>query len=189
MTATAELCRDIAEEATRRGALGNVHELWAVLEFLNDVPEPELIVDVGGTPAAWWAWWAVCPNVIGVSRLGSAQTAFERLPSTVVAIDADPTDSVTAQRVVDQVGRRTLDVLVLSGATSGEQVRNLWRLYAPKVKAGGVVLVRGIANPATPGVVAFWRDLDTEFRDELVGANDPDGYGIVTIPGWVSSNG
>lgn len=187
---TAELCRDVAAEAGRRGRAGNVHELWAVLELLDDA-RPGLLVDLGSPPAVWWAWWSLCPNVIGVAaqRVTAAAFSGERLPSTVVQLVGDPADRATALRVTDQVAARPLDVLVIGGATDGEQARTLWHLYAPRVRAGGTVLIRGIANPDTPGLAAFWRDLNTDDRKELIGANNPDGYGVVTIPGQVSSDG
>lgn len=190
MMVTAELCRDVAAEAVSRGAAGNVHELWAVLERI-DRARPRLLVDIGSTPATWWAWWSLCPNVIGVSRPQRMQEAFPgpRIPSTVIPLDGDPGDRASAQRVVDQAARRPIDVLVLAGASNADQARHLWHLYAAHVRPGGVVLLRGIANPATPGVGVFWHDLQTDEREELIGASDPDGYGVVTIPGQVSSNG
>src|ERR1041384_5329304 len=179
MMATAELCRDVAAEAVRRGALGNVHELWAALEFLSGTVEADLVVDVGSPPATWWAWWSVCPNLIGAGRGGVTSPGFsgDRLPSTVVAIDGDPTDRALALRVTDQAARRPIDAVVLGVLTDEEHARTMWRLYSPLVKPGGVVLMRSIANPATPGVGRFWRGLEGERKDELIGAVDPDGYG------------
>jgi hypothetical protein len=186
MLITADLCKDVAAEAMRRGAPGNVHELWAALELVVRTG-PDLIVDVGSAPAVWWAWWSMCPNVIGVSALHTGAQAFtgERLPSSVVALTGAPGDPATAQRVTDQAGRRPVDVLVMAGAVTADRARLLWGLYAPMVRPGGLVLLRGIANPSTPGTGVFWRDLQTDEREELIGASDPDGYGVVTIPGQV----
>lgn len=189
MTAIAELCRDIAFEAERRGATGNVHELWAVLEHLDDLrPHPALVVDVGSPVAVWWAWWSLCPNVIGVAEFDARHLAAfsgDQLPSTVRALPGDPAAMSTVVRVRDQVARRPVDVLVLAGALTADRAGLLWGLYAPMVRPGGRVLVRGIANPATPGVGAFWRGLQTDEQTELIGADNPDGYGVVTIPGQV----
>jgi len=184
---TADLCRDVAMEAVRRGARANVHELWALLEDL-DAESPSLIVDIGSGPAVWWAWWSLCPNVIGVSATAEqAQPAFSGsgLPSSVVALVGDPREASTALRVADQIARRPVDALVISGAVDGDAARWMFHTYAPHVREGGQVLVHGIANPATPGVGAFWRALDGETR-ELIGAQNPDGYGIVTVPRKVS---
>jgi hypothetical protein len=183
---TADLCRDVAIEAARRGAPGNPHELWALLEAVEAV-QPDLIVDVGSKPAVWWAWWSVCSNVIGVTEVPvSAQPAFSgpSLPSSVVTL-VGPMDASTALRVTDQIARRPVDVLVIRGADEGSSHR-AFNLYAPKVRRGGLVVVAGIANPATPGVTAFWRCLDADGMQELIGATDPDGYGIFTVPGQVS---
>lgn len=186
---TADLCRDVAIEAARRGAPGNPHELWALLEHL-DAMQPDLIVDVGSSPALWWAWWSVCPNVIGVTAVPvAAQPAFSGpvLPSTVVTI-VGALDSTTALRVTDQAARRPVDVLVVRG-TDEDSTRRAFSLFVPKVRRGGVVIVSGIADPAAPGVGAFWRGLEREGLQELIGATNPNGYGIITIPGQVSSNG
>lgn len=180
-----------AVEAVRRGAQVNVHELWALLEALDSM-RPNLLVDLGSGPAVWWAWWSMCPNIIGVSPTEvPVAPAFSgtRLPETVTALIGEPADPATAQRVTDQVARRPIDVLVIGEAHSTDIVRHLYHLYAPKVRTGGMVLVHGIANPARPWVGRFWRDLQSDERQELIGAVDPDGYGVITIPGQVSSNG
>lgn len=187
---TADLCRDVAIEAARRGAPGNVHELWALLEHI-DSAEPDLIVDVGSVPAMWWAWWSLCPNVIGVAAASRSKTpAFSGvgLPSSVVELIGVPADLSTVVRVTDQAARRQVDVLVLSPPTEVE-ARAWFQLYAPVVRDGGQVIVHGIANPATPGVGQFWAGLESDGKQELIGANAPDGYGIVTVPRKVSSNG
>lgn len=188
MTAT-DLSRETAIEAVRRGAPGNVHELWALLEHLDGV-RPALIVDIGSAPALWWAWWSLCRSVIGVARPRRLQEAFpgERLPSSLIPIDGDPDDRATALRVTDQLARRPLDVLILSPRGEAE-ARAVFALYAPKVREGGQVIVHGIADPALPGVGRFWNGLETDDRQELIGERNPDGYGIVTVPRKVSSNG
>lgn len=184
---TADLCREIAVEAVRRGARANVHELWALLEHL-DGAQPDLIVDVGSGPAGWWAWWSLCPNVIGVTAQPMAvQPAFSGpvLPSSVTALHGELASLGTVRRVVDQAARRPVDVLVMSPVTEVD-ARYLWTAYAPIVREGGQVLVHGIASPQVPGVGAFWNGLASDDRQELIGATDPDGYGIVTVPRKVS---
>lgn len=184
---TADLCRDVAMEAARRGARVNVHELWALLEELSEA-QPRLIVDLGSGPAVWWAWWSLCPDVIGVSPVvEQVQPAFSGsgLPSNVVALVADPRDASTVLRVADQVARRPVDALVISGAGDADTARWLFHSYAPHVREGGMVIVHGIADPSAPGVATFWRALEGETR-ELIGVEHPDGYGIVTVPRKVS---
>ena len=188
--ATEDLCRDVAIEAVRRGAPGNVHELWALLHHLAST-RPDVIVDIGSGPALWWAWWSLGPQVIGVtSAEQAAQPTFMGvgLPSSVVALVGDPADRSTVLRLTDQVARRPVDVLVVS-ARDETATRVLFHAYIPQVRPGGQVLVHGIANPATPGVGAFWRGLESDERQELIGELNPDGYGIVTVPRKVNSDG
>lgn len=182
---TAELCRTIAYEAIRRGARSNVHELWAALEHI-DVLSPHLIVDIGSGPAGWFAWWAMGAHVVGVQWASEAQSpAFsgERLPEAVVSLEGDPRDAATVLRVSDQVARRKVDVLVLSDLRSEDSMRAAFSAYAPMVREGGLVLVHGIADHRTPGIKSFWRGIDRDNRQELIGAADPIGYGIVRIHG------
>lgn len=184
---TQDLCRDVAMEAARRGARVNVHELWALLEELGTA-NPRLIVDIGSGPAVWWAWWSLCPDVIGVSPVvEQVSPAFSGsgLPSNVVALVADPREMSTALRVTDQIAGREVDAVVISGASDGETARWLFHAYAQHVKPGGMVIMHGIADRSVPGVGQFWATLEGETR-ELIGAVDPDGYGIVTVPRKVS---
>lgn len=184
---TEDLCRDVAMEAARRGARVNVHELWALLEELSSAA-PRLIVDIGSGSAVWWAWWSLCPDVIGVSPAAErVHPAFSgsALPSTVTALVADPREMSTVLRVTDQVAGRPVDALVISGAGDADTAQWLFRAYAPRVREGGMVIVHGIADASAPGVSQFWRALEGETR-ELIGAEGPNGYGIVTIPRKVS---
>jgi hypothetical protein len=183
---TAELCRTIAYEAVRRGARSNVHELWAVLERI-DALSPRLIVDVGSGPAAWFAWWAMGAHVVGVQSPGGVgqSPAFSgsSLPESVVELTGDVRDVATVLRVGDQVAKRPVDVLVLSGIGTEDGMRSAFGAYGAMVRPGGLVLVHGIADRRTPGVGMFWRGLAAESRKELVGATDPIGYGVVEIQG------
>jgi hypothetical protein len=181
----AELCRTIAYEAARRGARENVHELWALLERVDDL-SPRLIVDIGSGPAMWFAWWAMGAQVVGVSwEAETMHPAFsgERLPTSVVDLAGDPREASTVLRVSDQVAKRPVDVLVLAGVRTEESARMAFAAYGPMVRDGGLVLLHGIVDRAVPGVGKFWRGLDACGRKELIGAVDPIGYGIVEIHG------
>jgi len=182
---TDELCRTIAYEAVARGARANVHELWAALERI-DALSPRLIVDVGSGPAGWFAWWAMGARVIGVEWTPGAQSpAFsgEQLPEAVVGLAGDPRDVSMVLRVRDQIGKRPVDVLVLSALRTEDTMRAAFGAYGSMVRDGGIVLVHGIASRWTPGVGNFWRGLAPAGRKELVGSSDPIGYGVVEIHG------
>jgi hypothetical protein len=186
---TTDLCRDIAVEAVHRGAQVNVHELWALLEMLDET-RPVLVVDVGSEPAVWWAWWSMGCTVIAVSHDEPAiEPAFSSsaLPSSVTALVGDPVDVSTSLRVRDQVAGRPVDMLVMAGAVNGGAAAWAFDAYRPLVRGGGVVLLRGIAAAASPMGV-LWRGdrIAGAERTELIGADDPDGYGIVMVPRKVS---
>lgn len=180
-----ELCKAIAYEAARRGARVNVSELWATLEVVDDV-RPQVVVDVGSGAEVGWAWWSLGARVIGAGWPGGdAPAGFsgERLPESVVVIDGDPREQSTVMRVADQAAGRLVDVLALAGATDESSMRALFHAYAPMVRAGGLVLVHGIADPRTPGVKHFWRSLNACGSQEMIGAAGPIGFGIVPIHG------
>lgn len=180
-----ELHRAVAHEAVQRGARANVDELWATLGELEGI-HPKLIVDIGSGPGVLWAWWSLGAQVVGVSWAPeNVLPAFGsgRLPDQVTDLVADPRERDTAQRVVDQVAGRLVDVLVLGGTYTEEATRHVFHAYAPMVRAGGRVLVHGIANPMTPGVRKFWRSLESGAGRSVVAQNTPIGYGILTIHG------
>jgi hypothetical protein len=179
----AELCRTIAYEAVRRGARENVHELWAVLERVDDT-RPRLIVDIGSGPAMWWALWAMGAHVVATSWvLEKWSTAFSgtHLPDAIVDLTGDPRDPGTVLRVSDQVARRPVDVLVIGGVRTELDARVVFHAYGSMVRDGGLVLLHGIADRKVPGVAKFWKGLVPAGRKELVGSDNPIGYGVLEI--------
>ncbi len=188
---TAELCRDIAFEAARRARSVNPHELWAAMEEI-DTRAGRTVVDLWSEPAVWWAWWSLGCHVIAVTeRPISPIRGFEaRYPSGVDVVYGDPRLPVTRHAVSDLAGAGSIDVLVLGGPDSEDGVRANWQEYAPMVRPRGLVLVHGIANEQYPGIRRFWSAVDVPGRKELVGSNNPDGYGVVEIHGReLSSHG
>jgi hypothetical protein len=183
MNAPAEMNREIAFEAARRTARVNPHELWAVLDAVEALG-PKVIVDLWSEPAVWWAWWSMGARVIGVSATpirSSLGFSGDRMPSSVTEIVADPREPATRLRIADQLAGGKADVLVLGGPDSEDGVRANFHAYAPLVRDGGLVLVHGIANDRVPGIGRFWSGLDDDVRTELIGSEDPDGYGLVEI--------
>jgi hypothetical protein len=180
-----ELCRTIAYEAVNRGARTNVHELWAVLERVDNAPL-RLVVDVGSGPPVWFAWWAMGAAVVGVQwTTEPPNPAFSGsvLPEAVVGLEGDPRDAATVLRVRDQVAKRPVDLLVLSDIRTEDVARAAMAAYGPMVRDGGLVLLHGIADRERPGVGSFWRGLDPAGRKGLIGSTDPIGYGVMEIHG------
>lgn len=180
-----ELCRAIAYEAVRRGARANVSELWATLEVVDDA-RPKLVVDIGSGRPVQWAWWSLGAQVVGVSQAAEGvKLGFsgDRLPEAVTDLVADWREADTVLRVTDQVAGRPVDVLVLAAIGTEPDIRAAFHAYAPTVRPGGLVLVHGIADTRFPGVKQFWRSLNACGSQEMIGAADPIGYGIVPIHG------
>jgi cephalosporin hydroxylase len=177
-----ELCRDVAFEACQRGATANPHELWALLETVDDL-HPRLVVDVGSGESVWWAWWSLGSRVVGVPGPGATGGGFRTadLPSTVTAVDGDHRDRATALRVSDQLAGNKADVVVLAAARTELDARADWAVYAPLARPGGLVVVYGIAHPELPGVAAFWHGLCDDDARELVASELPMGYGLMMI--------
>jgi hypothetical protein len=183
MNAPDEMNREIAFEAARRSASVNPHELWAALDAVEALG-PKVIVDLRSEPAVWWAWWSLGARVIGVSATPTRPSrgfSGERLPSSVTEIVADPREQATRLRVSDQLAGGLADVLVLGGPATEDDERAIFHAYAPLVRPKGLVLVHGIANAQLPGIGRFWSELDADERTELIGSQDPDGYGLVEI--------
>lgn len=185
---SSELCKAIAYEAVRRGARVNVSELWATLEVVDDA-RPKLVVDIGSGRPVQWAWWSLGAQVVGVSfaveQVGPGFSG-DQLPESVTDLAGDPREADMVLRVTDQVARRPVDVLVLGSlgvASAEESLRSLFHAYAPMVRPGGLVLVHGIADTRTPGVKKFWRSLNACGSQEMIGAAEPIGFGIVPIHG------
>lgn len=190
---SAELCRDVAFEAARRCARINPQELWAVLEDVEALG-PRLVVDIWSEPAVWWAWWSIGARVVGVTGLpvrpGRAFPGHMRMPQGITEIVGDPRMEVTRQQVAYAVGGQPVDAVVLGGPDSEDGVRSNFHRFAPMVRPGGVVLVRGIASKQFPGIGRFWSGLNSPDCRAMVGRTNPDGYGIVEIHGKeMSSNG
>jgi hypothetical protein len=175
-----ELCRSLAHEAHRRGARVNVHELWALLERVDDL-HPRVIVDIDSGPGVLWAWWALGARVIGAGSPGDSSFRDGRLPEVVTRLDGDPGDMSTARRVADQLAGDQADVLVIGNPASGEAAETAYRLYSPLVRNRGLVVVHGIESGRMSGVRQFWQSL--EAGDELIGGESPIGYGVVEIHG------
>jgi len=182
---TAELSRDIALEAGRRCAGINPHELWAALDVVETL-HPRLIVDIRSEPAVWWAWWSTGAELVALAdRDPAPEDGFtgDRWPTSVSVVVGDPRQPVPYGRVGDLIGGRAVDVLVLGGRDTEHGIRADYQRFAPMVRPGGLVLVRGIANFRYPGVRRFWAGLRPCGGKELVGSVDPDGYGLVHVHG------
>ncbi len=183
----AELCRDLAAEVHRRDPRVNVHEVHALIRGVRTLA-PRIVVDLTPAPALWWAWWSLGAEVVGVSPdpLWSGGGGFtgSRLPDGVTAFAGEARLPRTRAWVVAALAGRPVDMLVVGGANSADGVRTEFDAYAPMVRPGGLVVVRGIADRSHPGVGRFWAELTGSMGGtKLIGSRDPDGYGVAQTPG------
>ncbi len=173
-----QMCRTHAYEAQRRGARVNVHELWALLELIEQ-RAPAVILDVGSDPALLWTWWVTGARVVAVSRAGAGPNPAGPLPEAVTVLDGDPLDRSTVLRAGDQLAGGRADMAILGGLLHEGEAMATFDAYEPLVRPGGLLIVHGIDT--VPGVRRFWLSLGANAAEELVGGQDPIGYGIVKI--------
>jgi len=116
---------------------------------------------------------------------------FARARQSLFTVEGDSHDAATLAAVRARLGGRPLDLLYLDGDHSYEGVAADFRLYAPLVRAGGLVVFHdivpdyltrfGVETPSrTGGVPRFWAELKSAGADceEIIEADDQDGFGI-----------
>jgi len=122
---------------------------------------------------------------------------FQRLVSPtqqLACLRGDSHDPATKDQVKAVLTGRQFDVLFVDGDHSYEGVAADFEMYAPLVRAGGIVGFHDIVPDAfqrfgrptpsqTGGVPIFWQELKTRFAEhwEFVDDPDQDGFGIGAI--------
>ena len=114
-----------------------------------------------------------------------ARSRLARAGQRVVGIGADSGDAATQRRVIEALGGRPLDVLFIDGDHSYDGVRRDFELYAPLVRAGGIIGLHDVnrdddaAHAVSGEVPRFWSELRQSHRTEqLILSSRDDGYGI-----------
>ncbi len=101
----------------------------------------------------------------------------------VLLMQADSHLDATRDAVARHFGGEGIDVLFIDGDHSGESVRRDYELYAPLVRAGGLVAFHDIVDgpeELVGGVPSFWREVRASLADpvDLVESPAQGGYGI-----------
>jgi predicted O-methyltransferase YrrM len=109
--------------------------------------------------------------------------SFARDRQRVELIDAvNSQDAATVDRVRDVLCAREVDFLFIDGDHSYEGVRRDFELYAPLVRAGGLVGFHDVSRRSTPhteGVARLWSMIKANHEtQECVADRGDDGYGI-----------
>jgi cephalosporin hydroxylase len=98
---------------------------------------------------------------------------------------ADSHEDATLRRIERLFGGAPVDFLVIDGDHSYEGVRRDIELYAPLVRAGGLVVLHDISPDVsvgtTEGTAQFWQELAREHPHEEFVAGDERGFVIGVI--------
>ena len=113
----------------------------------------------------------------------------------LVPVEGDSHHEATPRAVADALGGRALDLLYIDGDHSYEGVAADFRMYAPLLGAGGLVVFHDIVpdhrtrhgvvtSSDTGGVPALWRELKARYAgcEEIVEDPAQDGYGLGVLP-------
>jgi predicted O-methyltransferase YrrM len=178
----------------RHRALQKPLELWAYLSFLRArriTRSMEIGTLWGGMFYAHCAITVPNGQLIAIDSFprqnADAMTSrlkrLARPNQSVTCIWHDSHSDVTAAAVGAALGGAPLDLLFLDGDHSTEGVQRDYDMYAPLVRAGGVIAFHDIDADVDGGVPAFWRALrsqheSVEFVDRR---HPPHGLGIGAI--------
>lgn len=170
--------------------------LW-LLERLREEP-PRTVLEIGmangGTLFLWSRVAAPDALLVGVDlramvgRLGKrspwalVRRSFAHDGQRVELVDGvDSHDSRTLEQVQALLGGRGVDFLFIDGDHRYESVQRDFELYAPLVRAGGLIGFHDVADSASPdteGTARFWSELKTRGATEERVADGARGYGI-----------
>jgi cephalosporin hydroxylase len=148
-------------------------ELTGFLALLMDLRPLEVIVEIGSDAGGTlWAWQQLGARVIGVDKPGAGFNSGLALNDHGCEIVyGDSHDPLTRQALLGLLKGRPVDVLFIDGDHSYNGVRADYEMYAPLVRAGGVIGLHDICDhPRVPQckVKAFWDSLDVPGKEEIV---------------------
>jgi predicted O-methyltransferase YrrM len=172
----------LAREAQRRGAMQKVTELAPLLTLLAK-RRPATVVEIGTYRGG--TFYALCNIAARDAALvsidlpgglfGGGYTDDELdamrgygLPSqSLHFLAADSQQASTREAVVERLGGRPIEFLLIDGDHRYEGVRRDFELYSPLVARGGVIAFHDILpHPAAPlcEVDRFWSEVRGRYR-------------------------
>lgn len=174
-------------------------EILRLLEVVRSL-RPRRVCEIGaagGGTAFLFAHAAVeDANIISVDLNFSesrreAVASFARRGQRIICLQGDSHAAATMEQVRARLDGQTLDLLYLDGDHSYEGVASDFRLYAPLVRAGGLVVFHDIVPDYrtrfgietvsdTGGVPQFWNELKATGAqvEEIIEDEEQDGFGI-----------
>ena len=196
----------LASEATKRGAMQKQSELKSLLDMLAE-RQPKNVLEIG--TARGGTFFALAHVAMSNAKLisvdlpngnfggGYTRRGQKRIESYVLPtqqlglLQADSHDPDTYAQVVDWVGDKPLDFMLIDGDHSFSGVKKDWKMYGPLVGSGGMVAFHDVApHEADPRcqVSGLWQAIKTlhdtvEFVEPptVDGAGQWGGIGVVLV--------
>lgn len=174
------------------------HRAWQVLPELAEVlfraaledPPIRVVVEIGSAWGGTLYAWGRLPARPDVYAITLHHFGFPEGPSAhgAVVLDGDSHERATLQRLKDQLGGRPVDLLFIDGDHTMAGALADWRMYAPLVRPGGLVLVHDIECEGEPEVRPAWERMAAEVIEHggtveeiVVRAGKPLGFGVARI--------
>jgi predicted O-methyltransferase YrrM len=186
----------LAEIAVFRGACQKMRELRPVVSFLRRrrlLTVIEIGTMKGGT---LWLWCQLAqPDAVIISidlpggEFGGGYPvkdlarfrSYAQGDQSLHFLRSDSHTKATREAVARKLNGRQVDLLFIDGDHRYGGVKKDFTMYAPLVRAGGVVLLHDILpHPQVPvcGVERFWQEIKAHFKHrEFVDPDDDRGWG------------
>jgi predicted O-methyltransferase YrrM len=197
----------LAREAQRRGAMQKVAELAPLLALL-EARRPATVVEIGTYRGG--CFYALCraadesATLVSIDLPGglfgggytneelSSIRSYGLATQSLHFLARDSQEASTRDAVVECLGGRPIDFLMIDGDHRYEAVRRDFELYSPLVAAGGLVAFHDILpHPRAPlcQVDVFWNEIKADYRHlqflnagEDWGAGQWGGIGVLFYP-------
>ena len=183
-------------QAMAYGASQDPWELTAAMKLAAEV-NPEIIVEIGcDRGGTLYAWRALCDRVYGITLEdngpGTGGSGLGLYSHGAVICIGDSHDGASLRNLAGLLAGDPVDVLFLDGDHSAYGVRQDLAMYAPLVRAGGLILLHDIDS--VPDVFCpvevkqVWPELKARYATEEI--RNPDsggqGWGVIRVqPGDV----
>ncbi len=188
----------VAREALRRGAMQKIAELAPLLALVAR-RAPRTVLEIGtasgGTLYAWCRVAAPDATIVSVdlpggpfggryAQEGGVPAEFACEEQTVHLLRLDSHAATTRERVLDVLGGRPLDFLMIDADHTYEGVKQDFEMYGELVRPGGLIAFHDvIPDPTLPAhevgdVHLFWKEIRDRFpHRELFAPRDDRGWG------------
>lgn len=181
----------VADTAVHQmGAVQKPAELAGFLELL-DTCNIQVMVEIGSyAGGTLWAWQHVADEVICVDLPGTgvyAATGGEKNTHRAAAVWGDSHDPLTLETLKGVLVGRPVDCLFIDGDHTYQGVKQDYEMYAPLVRAGGVIAFHDIADhPEHPDIQVsrLWAEIRTSDAVEIISSEAPwGGIGVLHASG------